>query len=235
MIVLNEGWTGDLKCFMNEDQLIQSQSFSWVLSNNGISYLQPISIVCPASCNEIEELKDSSKVLLKLKSKGEILAIIDQPEIYLDQRDNTFSSISSDSDTNEDSENINETTKYLITGSSLKIMRSIDYSISQNKYELTPRMIRNTIDKNQYDWIYAFKLRKPINQFYLSQFESFKASLVSKGFYNSLLLLYVIENPNEYKADDLNERISECSRFISENKKELPFIITVILHPYSLT
>ena len=112
---------------MSEDQFLESLHMNTVTDNNGNKHLMSVPIVFPVSSVQKTRLETFDKVAFIHESQT--IAILEEPEFYENRREEisarTFGVMSSQ---HEGAQKILVQGEFLITGSSMRFFRNLDFN-----------------------------------------------------------------------------------------------------------
>uniref|UniRef100_U5EZ88 Putative bifunctional atp sulfurylase/adenosine 5'-phosphosulfate kinase n=1 Tax=Corethrella appendiculata TaxID=1370023 RepID=U5EZ88_9DIPT len=187
--VLAEGWAYPLKGFMREKEYLQALHFNCVLNDDeSLRENQSVPIVLSVSEQDKERLDSCSGITLRYDGKE--VAILRNPEIYYQRKEERCSRQFGTSNPNHPYiKIINESGNYLI-GGDIEVLDRIYWNDGLDQYRLTPNELRAKFIEIKSDAIFAFQLRNPIHNGHALLMSDCRRQLLERGFKNPVLLLH---------------------------------------------
>lgn len=188
---LADGWTGKLKCFMNEIQLLEALHYKAVTATDGQRFLHSVPITCHVSLEDKEKYTGSERLALRHYATNEVLAVIEKPEFYTNRKEEICARLfGTQSKLHPKVECVLQEHDYLLTGSSLKVIKKILYNDGLDQYRLSPAQIKQLAKEKNADAVYAFQLRNPLHSGHVMLLNSTRDILIERGYKNPILLLH---------------------------------------------
>eukprot|EP00605_Chrysophyceae_sp_TOSAG23-4_P002824 GSChrysophyteH1.ASY1.ANO1.3109.1 assembled CDS len=155
-----EGWAAPLKGFMREGTLLQTIHFNSML-------VDPVPIVLPCTSYTKAAIENSGKKAVSLVNKhGEIMAILRNPEIYENRKEEIVSRIFGVIDHGHPYiKHIYSGGDWLI-GGEIELLERIRYNDGLDKWRLTSTEVMKQFEEKGADAVYAFQTRNPTHAGY---------------------------------------------------------------------
>lgn len=188
--VLAEGWAYPLRGFMREHEYLQALHFNCTRNEQEPSIRENQSVPIVLSCTEADKdrLKDSSDI--SLFYDGKPVAILRNPEIYYQRKEERCSRQFGTSDRKHPYiKMVMESGSYLI-GGDLDVIERIKWNDDLDDYRLTPNELRDKYRKLNADAVFAFQLRNPIHNGHALLMRDCRRQLLERGYKNPILLLH---------------------------------------------
>lgn len=188
--VLAEGWAYPLRGFMREHEYLQVLHFNCTRNEQEPSIRENQSVPIVLSCTEADKdrLKDSSDI--SLFYDGKPVAILRNPEIYYQRKEERCSRQFGTSDRKHPYiKMVYESGSYLI-GGDLDVIERIKWNDKLDDYRLTPNELREKYKELDADAVFAFQLRNPIHNGHALLMRDCRRQLLERGYKNPILLLH---------------------------------------------
>mmetsp|Transcript_1482 Transcript_1482/g.2435 ORF Transcript_1482/g.2435 Transcript_1482/m.2435 type:complete len:1032 (+) Transcript_1482:189-3284(+) len=208
-----EGWAAPLKGFMREGALLQTLHFNSMLvdpfnitGSKAINEMQTnfldfktvppkrvsmsVPIVLPITAYTKTAIEKSSKHAVTLMSKhGKPLAILRNPEVYVNRKEEIVSRIFGVIDNGHPYiEHIYSGGDWLL-GGEIELLERIRYNDGLDKFRLTAPEVMREIEKKGADAVYAFQTRNPTHAGHAYLMRTGREILLKKGYSNPILWL----------------------------------------------
>lgn len=236
-----EGWAAPLKGFMREGVLLQTMHFNSILvdpfnltgsksinevATDFMGFNQTVApkrvsmsvpIVLP--CTEYTKIaiESSGKKAVALVSKnGKTLAILRNPEIYVNRKEEIVSRIFGVVDMGHPYiKHIYSGGDWLI-GGEIELLERIEYNDGLDKWRLTAKEVMREFELKGADAVYAFQTRNPTHAGHAYLMRKGREILVNKGFENPILWLSPLGGWT--KSDDvpLDVRVKQHEAVLAE-------------------
>ena len=240
MQTVGEGWAAPLKGFMREGTLLQTMHFNSILvdplnitGSKAINEMQTnfldfktvppkrvsmsVPIVLPITAYTKAAIETSGKHAVTLMSKhGEPLAILRNPEIYANRKEEIVSRIFGVIDRGHPYiEHIYSGGDWLL-GGEIELLQRIRYNDGLDKFRLTAPEVMKEIELKKADAVYAFQTRNPTHAGHAYLMRTGREILLKKGYRNPILWLSPLGGWT--KSDDvpLDVRVNQHEAVIKE-------------------
>lgn len=183
---IEQGWVPQsLKCFMNEDELLECLYFK---TNQG--NLQSLPVIFPINTKTNEALSALKDKNVNLIYNGKKVAQIKNVSTYPFPKEEVASKVFGTSSINHP-----KTAKYCnktfcVTGESITFTEKLQFNDGLDNYRLSPEEIRKQIEDLKADCVYAFQLRNPLHNGHCMLLNDTRKQLIEKGYKNPVLLLH---------------------------------------------
>jgi len=184
--VLAEGWASPLDGFMTEDQYLASTHFEHLVIE-GEMVPMPVPIVLTATADEKTNIEGKEQVALTFN--GEIIAIMEKPEVYehlKEERAGRTFGITEPGHPYIDL--INEGGDFLV-GGKIKVVHKFLYNDGMDQWRLTPTQLKAKFEEMGADAVFVFQLRNPVHNGHALLMQDTAAKLKEKGFKKPVLWL----------------------------------------------
>lgn len=210
---VGEGWAAPLKGFMREGALLQTMHFNSLLvdpfnvtGSKGLlekqtdfldfSTVPPkrvsmsVPIVLPITAYTKDMIESSGKKAVALYNKhGEPLAILRNPEIYVNRKEEMVSRIFGVIDRGHPYiKHIYSGGDWLL-GGEVELLKRITYNDGLDRFRLTAPEVMKQIEAKGADAVYAFQTRNPTHAGHAYLMRKGREILLEKGFRNPILWL----------------------------------------------
>ena len=240
MQTVGEGWAAPLKGFMREGTLLQTMHFNSILvdplnitGSKAINEMQTnfldfktvppkrvsmsVPIVLPITAYTKAAIETSGKHAVTLMSKhGEPLAILRNPEIYANRKEEIVSRIFGVIDRGHPYiEHIYSGGDWLL-GGEIELLQRVRYNDGLDKFRLTAPEVMKEIELKKADAVYAFQTRNPTHAGHAYLMRTGREILLKKGYRNPILWLSPLGGWT--KSDDvpLDVRVNQHEAVIKE-------------------
>lgn len=188
--VFQQGWAPpQLKCFMNEEELLECLYFKTV-TKNGEKALQSLPIIFPINQATNEQLKNLQAKNVNLVFNGKVVATVNGLSTYPFKKDEISAKLfGTDSNLHPKVALFNGMT-HLVTGESLTFSDRVVFRDGLDEYRLSPQEISEIAKKKNADCIYAFQLRNPLHNGHCLLLNDTRKKLIAEGYKNPILLLH---------------------------------------------
>jgi 3'-phosphoadenosine 5'-phosphosulfate synthase len=237
---IGEGWAAPLKGFMREGALLQTMHFNSILvdpmnitGSKAINEMKTnfldfktvppkrvsmsVPIVLPISAYTKEVIEQSGKQRVTLMNKhGQPLAILRNPEIYANRKEEIVSRIFGVIDPGHPYiAHIYQGGDWLL-GGEVELLQRIRYNDGLDKFRLTAPEVMKEIEKKGADAVYAFQTRNPTHAGHAYLMRTGRQILLDKGYHNPILWLSPLGGWT--KSDDvpLDVRVKQHEAVINE-------------------
>lgn len=203
---MQQGWVpSNIKCFMNEDQLLECMYFGKVGDN-----VQTIPIIFPICSSTNDKLKENIGKDITLIFKNKKVGIIENLSTYSFNCKEFCSKIFGTSSTSHPKTSYKYIDKtHLVTGSNIKFIEPIKFNDGLDEYRLSPNEISTIINEKKADCVYAFQLRNPLHNGHCMLLNDQRNKLLSDGYKNPILLLHPCGGWTKDDDVPLNIRIEQ--------------------------
>lgn len=235
-----EGWAAPLKGFMREGALLQTMHFNSILvdpmnitGSKAINEMQTnfldfktvppkrvsmsVPIVLPITAYTKAGIETSGKKAVTLMSKhGVPLAILRNPEIYVNRKEEIVSRIFGVIDKGHPYiDHIYSGGDWLL-GGEIELLQRIRYNDGLDKFRLTAPEVMKEIEHKKADAVYAFQTRNPTHAGHAYLMRTGREILLKKGYRNPILWLSPLGGWT--KSDDvpLDVRVNQHEAVIQE-------------------
>lgn len=235
-----EGWAAPLKGFMREGTLLQTIHFNSILvdpknitGSKGMNEMQtdfldfktvppkrvsmsvPITLSCTAYTKQAIESSGKKAVAL-VNKHGKILAILRNPEIYANRKEEIVSRIFGVIDRGH------PYVQYLYSGGNwniggeIELLEKIKYNDGLDQWRLTAPEVMKQFEAKGADAVFAFQTRNPTHAGHAYLMKTSRDLLLKKGFSNPVLWLSPLGGWT--KADDvpLDVRVKQHEAVLAE-------------------
>jgi 3'-phosphoadenosine 5'-phosphosulfate synthase len=236
-----EGWAAPLKGFMREGTLLQTIHFNSMLvdpmnitgnvrsneiSTNFLNFdrTQPpkrvsmsVPIVLPCTTYTKDLINNSGKNAVSLVNKhGEIMAILRNPEIYENRKEEIVSRIFGVIDHGHPYIKHIYTGGDWLIGGEIELLDRIKYNDGLDKWRLTSKEVMKEFEKKGADAVYAFQTRNPTHAGHAYLMKTSREKLLKKGYKNPVLWLSPLGGWT--KSDDvpLDVRVKQHEAVLNE-------------------
>jgi 3'-phosphoadenosine 5'-phosphosulfate synthase len=237
---VGEGWAAPLKGFMREGALLQTMHFNSILvdpmnitGSKAINEMKTnfldfktvppkrvsmsVPIVLPITAYTKELIESSGKLAVTLMGKhGQPLAILRNPEIYVNRKEEIVSRIFGVIDPGHPYiAHIYSGGDWLL-GGEVELLQRIRYNDGLDKFRLTAPEVMKEIEKKKADAVYAFQTRNPTHAGHAYLMRTGREILLKKGYRNPILWLSPLGGWT--KSDDvpLDVRVNQHEAVIQE-------------------
>jgi 3'-phosphoadenosine 5'-phosphosulfate synthase len=133
--------------------------------NVGKRHLFSVPITQHCTKEQMLSLKNEKKIALTCSAlSGDVYAIIENPVFYENRKEEISARFFGTLSTKHPKvERILCQGDYLVTGSSMRYVKNVEFNDGMDIYRLTPREINNQIVKRGADAVSAFQLRNPLH------------------------------------------------------------------------
>lgn len=235
-----EGWAAPLKGFMREGTLLQTIHFNSMLvdpknitGSKGINEMQtdfldfktvppkrvsmsvPITLSCTAYTKKAIESSGKKAVAL-VNKHGKILAILRNPEIYANRKEEIVSRIFGVIDPGHPYvQHIYSGGGWNI-GGEIELLEKIRYNDGLDKWRLTAPEVMKQFEDKKADAVFAFQTRNPTHAGHAYLMKTSRDLLLKKGFQNPVLWLSPLGGWT--KSDDvpLDVRVKQHEAVLAE-------------------
>ncbi len=236
-----EGWAAPLKGFMREGTLLQTIHFNSMLvdpfniTGNGAAnevktnfldfdrtappkrVSMSVPIVLPCTSYTKAAIENSGKKAVSLVNKhGEIMAILRNPEIYENRKEEIVSRIFGVIDHGHPYiKHIYSGGDWLI-GGEIELLERIRYNDGLDKWRLTSTEVMKQFEEKGADAVYAFQTRNPTHAGHAYLMRTSREKLLKKGYKNPVLWLSPLGGWT--KSDDvpLDVRVKQHEAVLDE-------------------
>ena len=236
-----EGWAAPLKGFMREGTLLQTIHFDSILVDpfnltgnyaanevktdflNFDRTVPPkrvsmsVPIVLPCTAYTKNAIENSGKHAVALVNKhGEIMAILRNPEVYENRKEEIVSRIFGIVDRGHPYvEHIYNGGDWLI-GGEIELLERIQYHDGLDKWRLTAPEVMKQFEEKNADAVYAFQTRNPTHAGHAYLMRTSREKLLQKGYKNPVLWLSPLGGWT--KSDDvpLDVRVKQHEAVLQE-------------------
>jgi 3'-phosphoadenosine 5'-phosphosulfate synthase len=235
-----EGWAAPLKGFMREGTLLQTIHFNSVLvdpfnitGSKSFNEVQTnfldfktvppkrvsmsVPIVLPITAFTKNDVEGSGKSAVALVNKhGKTLAILRNPEIYVNRKEEIVSRIFGVVDAGHPYiKHIYSGGDWLM-GGEIELLERIRYNDGLDRFRLTAKEVMKEFEKKNADAVYAFQTRNPTHAGHAYLMRTAREILMKKGFQNPMLWLSPLGGWT--KSDDvpLDVRVNQHEAVIQE-------------------
>eukprot|EP01033_Poteriospumella_lacustris_P002066 gene2066-1505_t len=237
---IGEGWAAPLKGFMREGTLLQTMHFNSILvdpfnltGSKSFNEMQTnfldfktvppkrvsmsVPIVLPITDFTKAQIESSGKSAVALVNKhGQTLAILRNPEIYANRKEEIVSRIFGVVDPGH---------PYIahiynggdwLCGGEIELLDRIRYNDGLDQYRLTAKEVMREFEKKNADAVYAFQTRNPTHAGHAYLMRTAREILKKKGYSNPILWLSPLGGWT--KSDDvpLDVRVKQHEAIIRE-------------------
>ena len=237
-----EGWAAPLKGFMREGTLLQTIHFNSILvdpmnitGSKGLNEMKTdfldfktvppkrvsmsVPIVLPCTAYTKNGIESSDKKAVALVNKhGQIMAILRNPEIYVNRKEEIVSRVFGVIDRGHPYiKHIYDGGDWLI-GGEIELLERIRYNDGLDKWRLTaPEVMKEFALKNT-DAVFAFQTRNPTHAGHAYLMRTARQILIDKGFSNPVLWLSPLGGWT--KSDDvpLDVRVKQHEAVLAEGR-----------------
>ena len=149
---------------------------------------QSIPIVLPVSTEDKERLGGAAS--LALKYKGEVVAVLRQPEFFEHRKEErACRQFGLSHPDHPYVKMINESGDWLC-GGELQVLQRVKWNDGLDQYRLTPNELRDKFRELGADAVFAFQLRNPIHNGHALLMQDTRKKLLERGYKNPVLLLH---------------------------------------------
>lgn len=156
---LGQGWAYPLNKFMDELQLLEVMQMKTLTDSNGKKHLFSVPITQHVTKEQKEALQGEKRIALRCPQvlNGEVLAVIENP-VFFENRKEEISTrfFGTFSHKHPKIERILAQGDFLVSGSSMKFVRNVEFGDGLDQYRQTPAQIHEQIQKRNADAVYAF-------------------------------------------------------------------------------
>lgn len=237
---IGEGWAAPLKGFMREGTLLQTIHFNSILvdpynltGSKSFNEMQTnfldfktvppkrvsmsVPIVLPITAFTKAQIETSGKSAVALVNKhGQTLAILRNPEIYVNRKEEIVSRIFGVIDPGHPYINHIYTGGDWLCGGEIELLDRIRYNDGLDQYRLTAKEVMAEFEKKNADAVYAFQTRNPTHAGHAYLMRTAREILKKKGYSNPVLWLSPLGGWT--KSDDvpLDVRVKQHEAIIRE-------------------
>eukprot|EP01038_Epipyxis_sp_PR26KG_P007808 gene7808-10604_t len=235
-----EGWAAPLKGFMREGALLQTLHFNSILvdpynltGSKSINEQQTnfldfktvppkrvsmsVPIVLPITSYTKSDIEKSNKKAVALLSKhGQIIAILRNPEIYVNRKEEIVSRCFGVIDNDHPYiKHIYNGGNWLL-GGEIELLQRIRYNDGLDRFRLTAPEVMKQFENKKADAVFAFQTRNPTHAGHAYLMRTARDILVKKGYNNPILWLSPLGGWT--KSDDvpLDVRVKQHEAVIEE-------------------
>ncbi|KAJ1432668.1 3-phosphoadenosine 5-phosphosulfate synthase-like protein 2 [Ochromonadaceae sp. CCMP2298] len=235
-----EGWAAPLKGFMREGALLQTMHFNSLLvdplnitGSKAINEMQTnfldfktvppkrvsmsVPIVLPITAYTKDAIEKSKKEAVTLMSKhGTPLAILRNPEIYVNRKEEIVSRIFGVID------NGHPYIKHIYTGGDwllggeIELLQRIKYNDGLDKFRLTAPEVMKEFEAKGADAVFAFQTRNPTHAGHAYLMKTGREILLKKGFSNPILWLSPLGGWTKEDDVPLDVRVKQHEAVLEE-------------------
>lgn len=235
-----EGWAAPLKGFMREGTLLQTIHFNSILvdpfnitGSKGFNEMQTnfldfktvppkrvsmsVPIVLPITAYTKAMIESSGKKAVALVTKhGKILAILRNPEIYVNRKEEIVSRIFGVIDPGHPYIKHIYTGGDWLLGGEIELLQKIRYNDGLDRFRLTAKEVMYEFELKNADAVYAFQTRNPTHAGHAYLMRTAREILKKKGYNNPILWLSPLGGWT--KSDDvpLDVRVKQHEAVINE-------------------
>lgn len=237
---IGEGWAAPLKGFMREGTLLQTIHFNSILvdpfnltGSKAFNEMQTnfldfktvppkrvsmsVPIVLPITAFTKAQIEKSGKKAVALVSKhGKTLAILRNPEIYVNRKEEIVSRIFGVIDNGHPYISHIYSGGDWLLGGEIELLQRIRYNDGLDRFRLTAPEVMKEFEKKNADAVYAFQTRNPTHAGHAYLMRTAREILKKKGFRNPILWLSPLGGWT--KSDDvpLDVRVNQHEAVINE-------------------
>lgn len=237
---ISEGWAAPLKGFMREGTLLQTIHFNSILvdpfnitGSKAINEMQTnfldfktvppkrvsmsVPIVLPITGYTKAAIESSGKLSVTLMNKhGQALAILRNPEIYVNRKEEIVSRIFGVIDRGHPYIDHIYTGGDWLLGGEIELLHRIRYNDGLDRFRLTAPEVMKAIQAKKADAVYAFQTRNPTHAGHAYLMRTGRDILLQKGYRNPILWLSPLGGWT--KSDDvpLDVRVKQHEAVIQE-------------------
>ncbi len=240
MQTIAEGWAAPLKGFMREGTLLQTIHFNSILvdpynltgsknfNENPTNFLDfktvppkrvsmSVPIVLPITAYTKANIERSGKKAVTLYNKhGQPLAILRNPEIYVNRKEEIVSRIFGVIDPGHPYiKHIYSGGDWLL-GGELELFERIKYNDGLDRFRLTAVEVMREFEKKGADAVYAFQTRNPTHAGHAYLMRTAREILKGKGFENPILWLSPLGGWTKFDDVPLDVRVKQHEAVIEE-------------------
>jgi 3'-phosphoadenosine 5'-phosphosulfate synthase len=189
---IGQGWAYPLNKFMDEMQLLEVMQMK-TLTVNGRKHLFSVPITQHVTKEQREELKNEKRVALRCRTvlNGEVLAVIENPVFFENRKEEISTRFFGTSSLRHPKvERIVTQGDFLISGSSMRFLRNVEFNDQLDQYRITPAQVFEEVKKRNADAVYAFQLRNPLHNGHVLLLKDTRQKLLQQGYKNPILLLH---------------------------------------------
>jgi 3'-phosphoadenosine 5'-phosphosulfate synthase len=235
-----EGWAAPLKGFMREGTLLQTMHFNSILvdpmnitGSKGINEAQTdfndfktvppkrvsmsVPIVLPCTAYTKAAIESSGKKAVALVNKhGKTLAVLRNPEIYLNRKEETVARIFGVIDPGHPYiKHIYDGGDWLI-GGEIELLEKVKYNDGLDQWRLTAPEVMKKFEEKGADAVFAFQTRNPTHAGHAYLMRTGREILLAKGYKNPILWLSPLGGWT--KSDDvpLDVRVKQHEAVLGE-------------------
>ena len=193
---IGQGWAFPLKKFMDELQLLEVMHMKTITDSEGKRHLFSVPITQHVTKEQFEELKGEKRIAIKCSAlKGgapdAVYAVIENPVFFENRKEEISTRVfGTFSLKHPKIERIITQGDYLVSGSSMRFVRNIQFQDDMDQYRQTPRQINDQIVARGADAVYAFQLRNPLHNGHVVLLKDTREQLLKLGYKNPILLLH---------------------------------------------
>lgn len=235
-----EGWAAPLKGFMREGTLLQTMHFNSILvdpfnitGSKSFNEMQTnfldfktvppkrvsmsVPIVLPITAFTKSEVETSGKQAVALMNKhGKVLAILRNPEIYVNRKEEIVSRIFGVIDNGHPYiEHIYSGGDWLM-GGEIELLERIKYNDGLDRFRLTAVEVMKEFEKKNADAVYAFQTRNPTHAGHAYLMRTAREILKQKGYSNPILWLSPLGGWTKFDDVPLDVRVKQHEAVIQE-------------------
>ena len=143
MQTIAQGWAYPLTKFMDELQLLEVMQMKTITDAvSGKKTLFSVPITQHVTKEQYETLKGEKQIALKAQGSNEVLAIIENPVLFENRKEEISTRIFGTSSTKHPKvERIMAQGDYLVSGSKMRFVKKIEFNDGMDQYRYTPMEI----------------------------------------------------------------------------------------------
>jgi 3'-phosphoadenosine 5'-phosphosulfate synthase len=216
--IIQQGWCPrDLKCFMNEEELLECLFFKTFQKN----HFQPIPLILPITTEDkfkVEFLASSGKPLILInRFTNQAVAKINNPKCYNFRKEEILCKLyGTFSHSHPKIKKYLQQGDYLLTGDSISFLQEVVFKDDLDSLRLSPEKIRNLYKNKGGDCLFAFQVRNPLHNGHCKLLQEARKQLISQGFTNPILLLHPCGGWTKDDDLPLNIRINQYRALLEE-------------------
>jgi 3'-phosphoadenosine 5'-phosphosulfate synthase len=239
---IGEGWAAPLKGFMREGALLQTMHFNSMLVDpfnltgskmmnemttnfedfktvppKRVSMSVPVVLPCTTFTKNV--IESSGKRAITLRNKhGQALAILRNPEIYVNRKEEIVSRIFGVRDLGHPYiKHIYSGGDWLI-GGEVELLDRIRYNDGLDKFRLTAKEVMKEFEMKKADAVYAFQTRNPTHAGHAYLMRTGREILLKKGFKNPILWLSPLGGWTKEDDVPLDVRVKQHEAVLKEGE-----------------
>lgn len=183
---IQQGWVPkDVKCFMNEEQLLECLYFKTVNSE-----LQSLPVIFPINKETQKDLEPLQGKNVNLIYDNKVVAQIENLSTYVFPKEEISAKLFGTESNLHPKINKYINKSHLVTGTKITFNDKLVFNDGLDNYRLTPDEIKNQLKEKNADCVYAFQLRNPLHNGHCMLLNDTRKHLIEKGYKNPILLLH---------------------------------------------